>query len=76
MNHAAIEGLLRRNAEACENARLPQCRCRCGGELHGKAHGDDWIRREAELLLAQLAQMDALAELIESATSPQMELPL
>lgn len=27
-----------RQAAACEGAKNPRCRCRCGGTLHGSAH--------------------------------------
>ena len=30
--------LFERNAQACENAKRPQCRCVCGGQYHGKSH--------------------------------------
>ena len=29
--------LTERQAQACENAQHPRCRCRCGGALHGAA---------------------------------------
>jgi hypothetical protein len=42
--------LVARNADACERATWPQCRCACGGELHGIAHSREWrSAREAEL---------------------------
>lgn len=27
-------------ANRCENAEHPRCRCRCGGALHGRGRGD------------------------------------
>jgi hypothetical protein len=30
-----------RQANACEHATTPRCRCRCGGEFHGAARVDD-----------------------------------
>jgi hypothetical protein len=39
-----------RNAEACERAAHPVCRCACRGALHGSAHTHAWrARRVAEL---------------------------
>jgi hypothetical protein len=52
-----LEALLRRNAEACENAKGPVCDCACGGKYHGKAHSTQWIREQvAELEKAQSAE--------------------
>lgn len=31
--------LTERQAKNCEEAREPVCRCRCGGQLHGKQRG-------------------------------------
>lgn len=33
------KALTLRQASECENARLPVCRCRCGGKLHGAGRG-------------------------------------
>lgn len=44
MNRASLEALVRRNAEACENATSQRCRCLCAGTYHGKRHGEKWIR--------------------------------
>lgn len=30
-----------RSAQNCENAKHPQCKCRCGGAAHGKARITD-----------------------------------
>ena len=45
---AAIRSLVERNAIACEQARRPVCVCRCGGTLHGAAHGAEWIENVVE----------------------------
>lgn len=43
-------------ASACEQAKTPRCRCRCGGALHGRAHPpgferfDDGIVVQADLM--------------------------
>lgn len=42
-------------AAACENAKGPRCRCRCGGALHGKGYH---TRTTAEIV-AQLEEMEA-----------------
>lgn len=47
-----LETLLRRNAEACENAKGPICECACGGKFHGKAHSAEWLREK----LVELAE--------------------
>lgn len=31
--------LSERQARNCEEARMPRCRCRCGGALHGAKRG-------------------------------------
>jgi hypothetical protein len=38
--------LSERQARNCEEARLPRCRCRCGGALHGAKRGGDNPPRE------------------------------
>lgn len=30
-----MKALSQRQADRCENARTPHCRCRCGGAFHG-----------------------------------------
>lgn len=50
---------LRWMASLCGNSKAPvrQCECRCGGELHGQLHDDQWL--EAILLRERLgAQID------------------
>ena len=39
-------------ASACENARHPKCRCRCGGVLHSRGHAD-YQAQERELMKTQ-----------------------
>jgi hypothetical protein len=42
--------LVARNADACERATWPQCRCACNGALHGVAHSRAWREaRQTEL---------------------------
>lgn len=38
--------LSERQARNCEEARLPRCRCRCGGALHGARRGGAGASRE------------------------------
>lgn len=45
MNNGQLESLIRRNAEACEQAKHDVCKCHCGGAFHGKAHSEEWIQR-------------------------------
>lgn len=52
MSGYAIRSLVERNALACEQARRPVCVCRCGGKLHGKAHGAEWVEDQVELIVA------------------------
>ena len=33
-------GLSYRQAQTCEQAAKPRCRCRCGGAMHGAKRGD------------------------------------
>ncbi len=35
-----IKALSARGAQACEQAKEPRCRCRCGGTLHGVKRGN------------------------------------
>lgn len=41
----ALESLVRRNADSCEQAKRRVCHCHCRGELHGKPHSDEWIKK-------------------------------
>lgn len=43
--NAQLEALIRRNAESCEQAQHPQCKCHCGGALHGQRHSEEWIQQ-------------------------------
>jgi hypothetical protein len=65
MNRQAHEALIRRNAEACENARSSRCACSCGGSLHGQVHTQAWIEQQIELakVLDAIADMAALGKL-------------
>jgi hypothetical protein len=47
-DNAVNEGLLRRNALACEEAKGRICRCRCGGTLHGQPHSEDWLQEQID----------------------------
>lgn len=35
--------LSQKQAQACENALTPRCRCRCGGQLHGAKRGGEEV---------------------------------
>lgn len=66
------EALFRRNVEACENARHPECVCHCGGAMHGKKHPAAWqtetwstIEAErAEKMIAEKRALDLFPELL------------
>lgn len=51
-----LYALVRRNAEACETARRPQCKCHCGGALHRKKHSEEWIKQAVKELSGEEAQ--------------------
>lgn len=51
-----IASLVRRNAEACWQAKRPQCKCHCKGALHKQKHSDEWIRQAIKELSEQEAQ--------------------
>lgn len=36
-----MKSLSLRQAQRCETAKHPTCKCRCGGALHGAARGKD-----------------------------------
>jgi hypothetical protein len=85
MNRAAMESLIRRNAEACENATTSKCVCHCGGALHGQAHGAAWISAQLDLIevsaaLRELAELGKLAavqgDLFAGALSPTCPVPV
>lgn len=46
MKRAISEATLRFQARRCETAKHTRCKCRCGGALHGAAHGEQWIAEE------------------------------
>ena len=52
------ERRLRHEANLCASSREPlrRCHCRCGGELHGQWHSDQWIA--AELFRDRTAMRD------------------
>lgn len=35
-----MRALSRRQAQRCEDATMPRCKCRCGGAKHGKKRGE------------------------------------
>ena len=45
-----IRKLVDRNADACERALHPRCRCHCGGALHGAAHSLEWREKTARTI--------------------------
>lgn len=34
--------IFEKNADACESAKYPACKCACGGALHGAKHSAAW----------------------------------
>lgn len=50
MKRAAAQALVDRNADACEAAANPRCKCACGGALHGTKHSASWRRQQVEAL--------------------------
>lgn len=46
MNQPITHGRLRDQANRCETAKHKRCKCRCGGELHGTHHSDEWVAEE------------------------------
>ena len=40
---------LRYQADRCETAMHPRCKCRCGGAMHGIRHSDEWIEEQVQL---------------------------
>jgi hypothetical protein len=46
MTRPITHGRLRYQADRCETAKCKRCRCRCGGELHGIHHSDEWVAEE------------------------------
>ena len=47
----SIRALVEYNARRCENAVGSVCRCQCGGALHGKKHGKEWIEKATDDVL-------------------------
>jgi hypothetical protein len=47
---AKNQALVDRNADACECALHPVCRCACGGMLHGIAHSIAWRTQRVAVL--------------------------
>lgn len=44
-----MPSLQQRNADACEQAKEPRCRCACGGKMHGIKHPEEWVREQEAL---------------------------
>jgi hypothetical protein len=40
------EARIRALGDRCEHAKSKRCKCRCGGTLHGAAHGRAWAAKE------------------------------
>ncbi len=60
-------GLSNRQASACENAKHPRCKCRCGGRLHGAGHG--LLQQNERAVLAGEARViteDQITEIIDN----------
>jgi hypothetical protein len=49
-SRAALEALVRRNADRCESAKSKRCECHCGGAFHGKAHSAEWVRQTVDAI--------------------------
>jgi hypothetical protein len=62
-SRTSIEALVLRNAIACEEAKRPECRCRCKGTFHGKAHSAKWIAREVEAIVEELTEEEQQLDL-------------
>ena len=64
--------LSKAQAVACENAKHPKCRCRCGGALHGKGHSA-YQAQEREILdqgkQITTEQITAIVESLKSVPS-------
>jgi hypothetical protein len=49
--------LFERNADACESAKWPTCKCACGGALHGSRHSFQW-RKETWGAIAERREQE------------------
>jgi hypothetical protein len=45
-----LAALIRRNADRCETATGPRCKCHCGGAQHGKPHSARWVANTARAM--------------------------
>jgi len=61
----SAEGLIRYNAQRCETAKGKVCVCRCGGELHGHAHSEPWIKKQAAIIDAAKADLGPVQGALE-----------
>ena len=53
------DGTAGRCDSRCQNARLPECECRCGGKFHGAGRAGTLTEKLAETTPEALAQMAA-----------------
>lgn len=63
MTYGQGYALAARNAQACEEARQPDCSCACGGRFHGAAHPGPFVAEYAAQLAAvtpETPQIDLL----------------
>jgi len=64
--------LMRYNARRCAQSRQRVCRCRCGGQYHGKEHPGTWMDTQAQLI-REHALAVALIESEQQERLPGME---
>lgn len=55
----AAVAFVRAQGAACENAKGARCRCRCGGALHGVAHGRAWAEEQAAKMMREREELEA-----------------
>ena len=58
----SARGLVDYNADACEAAKGPRCRCGCKGKLHGVAHSEEWRGETAARIDAENEQRRQFAK--------------
>jgi len=68
-------------ATACETAKHPTCRCRCGGQFHGKNHAplieeERMARAKALALEGQLCAERLVAALPSEVAQARQQMPL
>lgn len=66
MTYGQAYALAKRNAQACEEAQLRDCRCACGGRFHGKAHAPLFVAEYAARLTAEANAATQQRELFDA----------